>query len=497
MIAAWLLYACLGFSQSDTTTTLTFDFNEGQVKEKDDKLQPFSEGITFAQDRFGNDNSAVYIHGTATSYLNLGSSPLLKPSAGTISLWVNLDRRVYAGKGYDCNPIIGAHNNLPGEDFIVAYGLAYDCYSKHFSVGSTRDSLKEAAIHSLDTARFNTWYHLVFSYNDQYLSFYVNGSLQARSKKGFKTMFSARDSVLLGVTGSLKNERFSQGIFDDIKVFHRVLSDQEVMELYHEPNPNKTRDMIDTVAKYGGILAVFIVIIILMMRRNRRMLQKQKAELDLNRRITELELKVVKAQMNPHFISNCLSAIQDLIYKNELEMAGQYIAKFSFFIRQVLNYSDKTYITLSEEISLLQLNIELEQLRFKNRFSFVLNIRGGLSTDNIAVPSLLTQPLVENAIWHGLLPLKGLRPPLLSIEVYQQGDTVYIEITDNGVGRGYHSQPKARESKGTNLVMSKIESLNRLSSQVMYKLDTTDLTDENGLPAGTRVLIQLINYPEE
>lgn len=479
------------FSQVDSSYYLIFDFNEHAIKEKDSKVVPKSVGVTLTDDRFGNKHSAIYIHGHVTSYLNLGVSSLLKPKNGTISLWVNLERRVRSGRGYDYNPIFGTKNRN-GDDFNNAYAISYECYNGRFGSNTTKDSTREASIYSIDTVKFNTWYHLVITNNFNEFSFYVNGQLQKRIPKSFETIFSTKDSVMLGHSASEKNERFTQGIFDDIKIFHKVLSEEEILKLYNEPDPNKLSSVIDEIVKFGIIIIVLIIIIIFIIIRNKRNLRLQKEQFELINKITELELKVVKSQMNPHFISNCLVAIQDLIYNNKNEKAVQYIAKFSFFLRQVLNYSDKNYITIAEEIEIINLNIELEQLRFKNNFDFQISISEKINTEEVLIPSLITQPFIENAIWHGLLPLKGLRNPQLKINIFLKGTYAIIEIEDNGVGRKLNENRK-KESKGTKLVEDKISSLNRLFKTSNYRMEIIDLFDGNKLQVGTKVRIQLDN----
>lgn len=488
----FIFYCCPLFfvAQIDSTVTLTFDFNEHMIKEKHNKVIPRAEGVTLTADRFGNEKSAVYLHGNVSCYLNLSSSKLVKPKIGSVSLWVNLDRRVYSGKGFDNNPIIYTKNNQE-LDFNVAYEIAYDCYGKKIMVYCARDSLKEAIAAGEDNFSFGKWYHLVICFNNDFLTFYINGELQHKTRKGFVTDYLESDSVVIGHTASTKNERYSQGIFDDIIFFHRVLSEKEIKKLYNAPNPNKFKNAISEISKYGIIVLALILIIIVLIIRNKKALKRQKEQLELINKITELELKVVKTQMNPHFISNCLAAIQELIYKNDIDRAGQYIAKFSYFLRQVLNYSDKNYISLAEEIEIIILNIELEQLRFKNEFSFEINVDAKIELEEILIPSLITQPFIENAIWHGLLPLDNLRKPILKVNVFLHEGFPIIEIEDNGVGR--HSCKKDnRNSKGTKLVLDKIESLNRLNQTSNYKMEIIDLTNNNER-IGTRIRIQLDN----
>jgi hypothetical protein len=484
------LFPLFYFAQVDSTTTLTFDFNQHEIKEKDNKVVPKAEGVTLTADRFGNEKSAVYIHGNLSSYLNLSTSSLLKPTRGTISLWVNLDRRVYSGKGFDCNPIIYAKNGK-GYDFINAYVILVDVNSKRLSATSSKDSLEEAVIVSIDTFSFGKWYHLALVFNDEYLSFYVNGDLQQKLKKNFVTQYLVTDSVMIGHTASIKNERYSQGIFDDLQIFHHCLSDNQINDLYNAPNPNKFKNIITEALKYGSVVLILTFIIVILAIRNKKALKRQKEQLELVNRITELELKVVKSQMNPHFISNCLAAIQELIYTNNIDKAGQYIARFSYFLRQVLNYSDKNFISLAEEIEIIILNVELEQLRFKNEFSFEIHAVENMDLKEILIPSLITQPFIENAIWHGLLPLGNLRKPMLKVNIFLEGELPIIEIEDNGVGR-HPKKTHSKVSKGTKLVWDKIESLNRLNQTSNYKMEIIDLV-YNGEKIGTKIRIQLDN----
>ncbi len=210
----------------------------------------------------------------------------------------------------------------------------------------------------------------------------------------------------------------------------------------------------------------------------------------------DLEIKVVKAQMNPHFISNCLAAIQELIYNNEVDKAGQYIAKFSFFMRQILNYSDRNLVTLKEELEMISLNMELEQLRFKDDFEFILKVENEIETTEVMIPSLITQPFIENAIWHGLLPLKGIRKPKLKLTIKPENGFINIEIEDNGVGRMDKGVNSSRNSKGTKLVKDKLEHMNKLANAPIYDLKIVDLHDANGKAAGTKIIIQIKNYAD-
>lgn len=491
-----LCIALTGYSQQRPSAVLSFDFNEQQFKEADDKVAIKAVGVVLVEDRFGNARSAAYLHGSASSYINLGTSELLKPRNGSISMWVNLQEIVYWGKGYTSNPFIIIKNG-PGEDFVIGRGISYSFRNRRLESHACKDSLISVSVHAQDTAAFNTWYHLVATSGDDYYAFYINGVLQDRLRKGFISTFSKEDSVLVGRTTGTKNERFTQAIFDDIRFYDKVLTPEEVLALYEEPNPNRVKNILSQTLKYGGIIAILGIIIVILIIRNKRNLKKQKEYYELNTRIKELELKVIRTQMNPHFISNSMAAIQNLILTGQTGKAGHYLAQFSLFLRQVLNYSDQTYNTLEQELELIKLNVELEQLRFKENFTFRINADKSIDLSDIMIPSLITQPFVENAIWHGLLPL-GERDPHLEISVYLKNDVVFLEIEDNGVGRQGLENKTKKNSRGTRLAMDKVQSTNELRNSNDYKLEIVDLFNSHNQASGTKVIIQLLNYtPEE
>ncbi|HYG49662.1 MAG TPA: histidine kinase, partial [Flavobacteriales bacterium] len=204
-----------------------------------------------------------------------------------------------------------------------------------------------------------------------------------------------------------------------------------------------------------------------------------------------------KAQINPHFISNSLSAIQLLIDSGNVDKANLYMAKFSLLIRYVLKYSDKSVTSLSDEVKILELNIELEQLRFTNSFTFRKNIAPELNLSEIFVRPLITQPFIENAIWHGLVPLKNEKQPEIILGVATIDQCIVISITDNGIGRDNTKikdpigNNSPRESMGTTLTKNRIENLNKLYKTRDAEIDIIDLYDSAGRPAGTCVQIKL------
>ena len=215
----------------------------------------------------------------------------------------------------------------------------------------------------------------------------------------------------------------------------------------------------------------------------------------VKQQITELEAKALRAQMNPHFIFNSLNAIQELIITENTAEGYKYLSSFSKLLRMVLNNSEKNFITLSAELEMIQLYLSLEALRFKQSFNYEIIIDEGVETEIIQVPSLLMQPYVENAVWHGLRHKKGNKNLLITIK--ENSRQLQIEIDDNGVGREKAAEIKSQkmgsekfESKGTALAQQRIVLLN----QQYPNLATTEIVDkvnEKGESKGTKIIIYL------
>ena len=388
-------------AQTDTNYVLNFNFNQHQLKEDDNKITIKPVGVSLVDDRFGNKQSALYLHGHQFSYLNLGSGNLLKPKQGSVSLWINLDRRVYTGKGYDHNPIIITKNG-PGNDFYSAYNMIYDSYSRRFTALVQKDSTNDVIISSVDEALFNKWYHLVVTYSKNYVAFYVNGNLQQKSFKNFESLFLQTDSVIIGNAANKKNDRWSQGTVDDIQIFHRVLNEQEVKDLYNAPNPNRLQNILNIILRYAAFALLVFLVAFLLVANNRRKLKREEEKFRLNSKLYEIEIKLIKNQMNPHFIFNSLNSIQQLVTLDEKEKAQYYLSNFSRLMRKLLESTTKDNISLADEVDILNRYLEIESLRFNHVFKYQIQVDPKINTEATFIPHFLIQPFVENAIKHGL-----------------------------------------------------------------------------------------------
>ncbi|MES2556649.1 MAG: histidine kinase [Bacteroidota bacterium] len=223
-----------------------------------------------------------------------------------------------------------------------------------------------------------------------------------------------------------------------------------------------------------------------------RIRKKQERKSAIEKVLTEYRLTALKAQINPHFMSNSLVAIQQLILTEQSDKANLYIAKFSQLIRYLLNYSDQSMSSLTNEISMIDLYVELEQLRFSDKFLFVKHIDPAINLNELFIPALITQPLIENAIWHGLLPLPADKQPQLTLSILLKVDQLIIRIEDNGVGRLTEPTPKpltGRKSKGTSLIRSRLDSLNQLYETNGALIEFIELMDETNNKTGTCVQV--------
>jgi len=220
-----------------------------------------------------------------------------------------------------------------------------------------------------------------------------------------------------------------------------------------------------TISKIGfGIIGLFGFGFILLQIRNRE-LRKKTAKLKTQKQLAEYELHALRSQMNPHFVFNALNSIQYYITKNEIELSEKYLVKFSRLIRKFFDFSRDKFISLDQEISLLKNYLEIEKMRFGTHFNYEFNIDEQLNLSEQKIPSMLLQPIVENAVNHGLFHNEG--NGLITINFIQDTSTKYIiEISDNGVGLEKAKEIKENSikthiSKSSEILKDRIELLNK------------------------------------
>ena len=180
--------------------------------------------------------------------------------------------------------------------------------------------------------------------------------------------------------------------------------------------------------------------------KRRELKLKERAEkIELEKKMIELELKALRSQMSPHFIFNILNSIQHFMLQNNFKETNKYLTQFAKLIRIVLNLSEKNIITIGEELEMLKLYMNLEKMRFENGFDYEVVLGKDIDEDYDEIPSMLIQPYVENAIWHGLMNKTSKGKIFISIEI--KAGYLFCIIEDNGVGLKKAKEIKAKRKK--------------------------------------------------
>lgn len=218
-------------------------------------------------------------------------------------------------------------------------------------------------------------------------------------------------------------------------------------------------------------------------------LEKQKIELE--NKLRESILASVKAQMNPHFIFNALNTIQSFIYLNDKKNATGYLGKFSQLTRTILEMSNKTTVSLAEEIEAILLYLELEKMRFDEGMNYSIEVSSTLDKTLVRIPSMIIQPYIENAVKHGLLHKKGERSLKCSFEM--QAQFLKVTIDDNGIGRTRSAElnkikNKEHQSFATQANEKRLEALNR-GTAVTVSVQYTDKISPESEALGTTVVL--------
>lgn len=221
---------------------------------------------------------------------------------------------------------------------------------------------------------------------------------------------------------------------------------------------------------------------------------KQFEELQNKSKILGLEQQTLNAHMNRHFIFNALNSIQYYINTQDRKMANMYLSNFAALVRKNLDSAQEDSIYLKDELDRLRLYMNLEQMRFKDRFDFKIDLQRSLDVDHILVPSMILQPFVENSIMHGILPLE--RKGTITISIRTNSKDLSFEIKDNGIGIDTSLTQKNGNtahhvSNGMKITKQRMALLNKITHH-NYQVDgPRQITDETGKAMGTSVLITL------
>jgi Histidine kinase/Two component regulator propeller len=244
--------------------------------------------------------------------------------------------------------------------------------------------------------------------------------------------------------------------------------------------------------RLAAILVLLLLAYILYQWRINIIKKRESEKTVLKTQMLQLEQTALRSQMNPHFIFNCLSSIQQLVVAGNKEEANDYLVKFSQLIRKTLELSANPYITIAQEKEYLLEYLVLEQLRMPNKFDFNFTIANYIDAYKTEIPNMMLQPIVENSIRHGIKHLQN-RNGKINIAITQVNNCLHCEVTDNGIGRkeaGSSVTLTSHKSYGMDIVEKRLKGLQAYDAANCF-IEIMDITDENNLPLGTKVILQL------
>ena len=234
----------------------------------------------------------------------------------------------------------------------------------------------------------------------------------------------------------------------------------------------------------GTLLVIIVLVAVFILRLNK--LQDQQQNL-------LLQQKLFRSQMNPHFIFNSLTSIQNYILDAEAHKASKYLSRFSKLIRNILDSSIEEFVPLEEEISTIENYLELQKIRFKNKFDYSIEIDKAINPENVNIPPMLAQPFIENSIEHGIKHKKSKGN--IHIRFILLNNRIVLEVEDDGVGRKkaqeiLFQQDKDHKSLGTAITHERIRVMNKkLKKKITLRI--LDLKNADDDPKGTKIVINL------
>ncbi len=264
----------------------------------------------------------------------------------------------------------------------------------------------------------------------------------------------------------------------------------EIQNLKIEKQQNRLYYILSAIALFITLAALFF---------SRYKLRQKNFRAELERKNIEIEQRLLRTQMNPHFIFNSLNSINSFISDSDPDSAQSFLSKFARLMRYILENSRKTMVPLEDEINTLKLNMELEQLRFDNKFSFNINVEESIDEEYTYVPPMLVQPFVENAILHGLAGKD--KDGLITINFRAKGKIMLCTIEDNGIGRKKAGEVKRANQKqkhrslGMQVTKERLDILaEKYGGDISFEIN--DLEDGEGNALGTKAILR-IPFEEE
>jgi len=339
-------------------------------------------------------------------------------------------------------------------------------------------------------------------------------NLMASTYKALGQVDSANKYLELSI--ATKDSMFNQ---QKVMQLQTVTFSEQLRLKSMEEEKQSLRIRITTYLLISGLVVLLIIILIL----NHHSRERQKAKVKIEqaydnlkatqaqliqsekeqmrtyheKELLNLEANALRAQMNPHFIFNCMNSIKALIYQREEDKAVIYLTTFSKLIRTIFQNSDKREISLFDEIETCMLYTQLESLRFGKKFSYNFCVDETIDLKSVMIPALIMQPFIENALWHGIMPKED--GGILNVTLKRKDEVVCCIIDDNGVGREMSKQNKFKshqtthQSKGVYLTQRRLD-LDNLLNDRNAAVNVIDKKNKEGYAEGTTVVLEFKMY---
>ncbi len=352
--------------------------------------------------------------------------------------------------------------------FERAYELAQETISPNIKISATYD--------------LGHYYYQAGQY-DKSLQFVKEGMQMAmetqnrmRLKTGYNNLYEVYKKM--GKPGlalehyekfiALKDSVANATVLKDLESLRTRYETAEKEKKIAQLNAEKTSQALSFQRKTGAAIIAFLLIglassILFFRNRQRILMAKQEA--------VELEQRLLRSQMNPHFTFNALSSIQSFLLTGKAEKGAYYLTKFAKLMRQILSQSQSSMISLQEEIDTIENYLALQQLRYDNRFDYQLEVDPHIDAEQVMIPPMLIQPVLENAIEHGKIYRQDNGK--VAIEINCDKNMLHIDILDNGIGRNnaYQKSAPKHESLALKIINSRLRNLKeKYGKEVNFKI---------------------------
>mgnify|MGYP001806106053 CR=1 FL=1 len=416
----------------------------------------YDEAISIYQEMYARSKTKDYLNGMGTALANL-SPVYLALNQPQKALESTLEALRIQEKRENEYGRLTAYNQL-GEIYLV---LGHDNLSR------------ENFLRGLSLAKDKDYVH------ERKIS--VDGLYRVARKMGNWKEALGYHENLIQLKDSLQNIELQEKLTDIESKYQTEKMVQQIALLNRENVLKNARLKSQRMVLWGGILLVVFAgsLLFLIVRQRRRQLQAKQ---------NELEQKLLRSQMNPHFIFNSLGAIQSFMMKNDGRKAAFYLSSFSSLMRSILKNSREEWITLQEEKQTLENYLNLHQLRLGEKLSFSVSVASDLEPESLILPPMLIQPFVENALVHGIEPLA--ENGQITISFSQENEQLKITVEDNGKGIENGEKRENHTSYALRIFEERVANLKRTTgAEVYYHIGKRAVSDEQN--PGTMVTVKL------